>query len=80
MNGYIKDHKRVLTWISYMIKRIRDEKNIPQWAMARRMNISRQTYSKYENYPAEMTLEEFFKVADLLEVRAEDLLRERTGE
>lgn len=80
MKGYIKNHDRCFSYLTYMIKRLREEQRVPQWIMAKRMNISRQTYAKKEDTPEEMSLEEFFQVADLLGVRAEDLIRERTGE
>lgn len=80
MKGYVKKHDRCFSFLTSMIKRLRKEQRVPQSVMAQRMHISRQTYGEKEDSPEKMTLDELFQVADLLGVRAEDLIRERTGE
>ena len=75
MTGYIKDRHGLMAKISAQIMRARKTGRITMEEMAERLGICRQAYSKREQYPEQMTLGELYMVMDLLNLRAEDLIK-----
>ena len=74
MTGYIRDHHGLMAKVSAQIMRARKTGRITM-EMAERLGICRQAYSKREQYPELMTLGELYMVMDLLNLRAEDLIK-----
>ncbi len=60
--------------IGTKIKKIRELKNLTQEYMADQLNVSQSTYSRFEKEDSDLTLSQIQKVADILEVKPEDLL------
>lgn len=56
------------TGFSKKIKSIRLEKDITQDFMATKLNISKNTYMSYENDPANMKMNMFLEIGDILNV------------
>ncbi len=57
------------------IKSVRKELGITKKAMARRMNVSRPTYDKYESNPGKMRVWRAKQLASILGITLEDILR-----
>jgi len=56
------------------IKNIRKEKRLTQKEVANKLYISREMYSKYESRKAEITLDLFLKIVQVLEIDILDIL------
>lgn len=57
------------------IKEIRKEKGISHEAMAVNLGISQTAYTKLENKETKLTVDRLYKIAEILEVKIEDLLK-----
>ncbi len=60
------------------IRELREDKDLTQDKMARRLNITQRTYSRYENADSMMPLDILVKLADFHDVST-DYLLERTN-
>lgn len=60
------------------IKQIRIEKGISHEAMAYNLGISQTAYTKIEKNETKLTVDRLFKIAEILEVKVEDLLNTET--
>lgn len=56
------------------LKKIREEKNLTQQALADMLNIQRPTYSRYENGDREPDFDTILKMSEILEVSTDYLL------
>lgn len=60
------------------IRELREDKDLTQDKMARRLNITQRTYSRYENADSMMPLDILVRLADFHDVST-DYLLERTN-
>ena len=65
--------------ISEIIRTIREEKQLTQLYMAKKMRVTQQAYSKMENNPENVTLKRLRDIAELLGVELITLLGIDTG-
>ncbi len=66
----MKEYKR--------IRELREDKDLTQEKMARKLNITQRTYSRYENADSMLPLDILVKLADIHDVST-DYLLERTN-
>ena len=62
------------TTIGFKIKKLRELKNYTQEYMAERLSISQSTYARFEKDDSDITISKLNQIADVLEVRLDDLL------
>lgn len=62
------------------LKKIREAKGVSQAAVARELNISRQTYNNYELGKREADYETLLKLAEYFETSVDCLLSDRSSE
>lgn len=60
------------------IRELREDKNLTQESMARKLNITQRTYSRYENADSMLPLDILVKLADFHDVST-DYLLDRTN-
>lgn len=60
--------------IGHKIRRIREIKNYSQEFIAQKLEISPKAYSKIENEETKLSVDRLFQIADILEIKPEDLL------
>ncbi len=60
--------------IGTKIKKVRELRNYTQEYMADRLNISQSTYSRFEKDDSDLTLSQLNKIAEVLEVKPNDLI------
>ena len=58
------------------IKQIRNQKNLSQSSVAKSLGLSRPSYSLVESGIKELTVEQFYKLSDILQIRPQDLMTE----
>lgn len=63
------------TEIGTKIKKIREFKNFTQEYMAEKLGISQSQYAKLEKEDSDLTISRIQKIADILDVKFEDLLK-----
>ena len=62
--------------IGNKLKRLRELKNLNQEEVAQKLNITKQAYSKIERNETKLDLERIMDLAEIFEIKPEDLLRE----
>ncbi|HXF90862.1 MAG TPA: helix-turn-helix transcriptional regulator [Candidatus Nitrosotenuis sp.] len=60
--------------IGHKIRRLREIKNYSQDYIAGRLGLSIRAYSKIENGESKLSIDRFVEIADVLEVKPEDIL------
>ena len=60
--------------IGHKLRRIREIKNYSQDYIAQKLDISAKAYSKIENEETRLSVDRLYQLADILEVKPEDLL------
>lgn len=63
-----------MTKFAERLREARQRKGVTQWWMAKKLNIHRTTYTKYETGAAQPDLDCFYQIVQLLDVNAMDLL------
>lgn len=71
---------RSMTPFSTQLKKLRTVKNLSQDALSEQLFISRQSISKWENGDATPDLENLIKLAEVLEVSLDELVKGKTPE
>jgi transcriptional regulator with XRE-family HTH domain len=61
--------------IGSKLKRLREIKNLKQEDVAKRLNISKQAYSKIERDETKLDIQRIMDLSEIFEVSAEELLR-----
>ena len=70
----IKKCSRVSTRLSLRIRDLREDRDMTQAQMARLLNCSQQTYSRYESHTTEIPLESLIFLADYYDTSVDYLL------
>ncbi|WP_299247929.1 helix-turn-helix transcriptional regulator [uncultured Cytophaga sp.] len=60
--------------IGIKIKKVRELRNLTQEYMAQQLNVSQSTYSRYEKEDGDLTVSQLNKIAQLLEIKIDDLI------
>lgn len=60
--------------IGTKIKKVRELKNLTQGYMSEKLGVSQSTYSRYESIDSDLSLSQLNEIANIFEMRAEDIL------